>query len=94
MSAHYDASKAAANQLMRCAAEELAKMQICVNALAPGWVDTALNDTLPPELRAHESEKIWLGRWARVDEIAQCALHLLTLPYYMGQVLMVDGGYR
>ena len=33
-------------------------------------------------------------RWAEPDEMAQCALHLLTMPYLMGQVVMADGGYR
>lgn len=94
VSAHYDASKAGANLLMRNAAEKLAPMRICVNALAPGWIDTAMNDTLPDEVRARESAKIWMGRWGTAHEMGQCVAHLLTLPYLVGQVLMPDGGYR
>lgn len=94
VSAHYDSSKAAANMLVRTAAEHLSGMDICVNALAPGWIDTELNATLPPDVREKESAKIWMKRWAKPDEMATCAAHILAMPYFMGQVLMADGGYR
>ncbi len=94
VSAHYDSSKAAANMLVRTAAEQLSQSGICVNALAPGWINTELNATLPPDVREKESAKIWMRRWAEPEEMARCALHLLTMPYLMGQVVMADGGYR
>lgn len=94
VSAHYDSSKAAANMLVRTAAEHLSESQICVNALAPGWINTDLNATLPPDVREKESAKIWMKRWAEPEEMARCAAHLLTMPYLMGQVVMADGGYR
>jgi len=94
VSAHYDSSKAGANLLVRNAAELLARMQICVNALAPGWIQTALNDTLPDDVRAQENAKIWMGRWGTPQEMGQCVAHLLTMPYLVGQVVMPDGGYR
>jgi NAD(P)-dependent dehydrogenase (short-subunit alcohol dehydrogenase family) len=94
VSAHYDSSKAGANLLMRNAAEKLARMRICLNALAPGWIETALNDSLPDEVRAGESAKIWMNRWGTTAEMGQCVAHLLTMPYLVGQILMPDGGYR
>lgn len=94
VSAHYDSSKAAANMLVRTAAEHLSESQICVNALAPGWIDTDLNNTLPPDVREKETAKIWMRRWAKPEEMARCAAHILCMPYYMGQVMMADGGYR
>ncbi len=94
VSAHYDSSKAAGNMLVRTSAEHLSEHQICVNALAPGWIETALNNTLPPDVREKETAKIWMRRWAKPEEMAACAAHILTMPYYMGQVLMADGGYR
>jgi NAD(P)-dependent dehydrogenase (short-subunit alcohol dehydrogenase family) len=94
VSAHYDSSKAAGNMLVRTAAEHLSEHKICVNALAPGWIETALNNTLPPDVREKETAKIWMRRWAKPEEMAACAAHILTMPYYMGQVLMADGGYR
>ena len=75
-------------------AEYLSKMKICVNGLAPGWIHTDMNITLPKEVHERESSKIWMQRWGTSEEMAQCALHLLTMPYLMGQVIMVDGGYR
>ena len=89
VSAHYDSSKAAANMLVRTAAENLASSDICVNALAPGWIDTALNATLPPDVRDKESAKIWMRRWAKPEEMAACAAHILAMPYFMGQVLKI-----
>lgn len=94
VSAHYDSSKAAANMLVKNAAEFLAPDGIVVNGLAPGWINTDLNATLPPDVREKESAKIWMRRWAEPDEMASVALHILTMPYFMGQVLMADGGYR
>ncbi|HEX4857454.1 MAG TPA: SDR family oxidoreductase [Usitatibacteraceae bacterium] len=94
VSAHYDSSKSAANMLVRNAAELLAGDAIVVNGLAPGWIETELNATLPPDVREKESAKIWMRRWAKPEEMAAVALHILTMPYFMGQVLMADGGYR
>lgn len=94
VSAHYDSSKAAANMLVRNAAEKLAEDKIIVNGLAPGWIETELNATLPPDVREKESAKIWMRRWAKPEEMATVVLHMLTMPYYMGQVLLADGGYR
>lgn len=93
VSAHYDASKAGANMLARNAAAFYAKDRISVNGLAPGWIDTALNDSLPDDVREQESAKIWTGRWAKPAEIGVAALHLLEMPYFTGQVVLVDGGY-
>lgn len=94
VSAHYDSSKAGANMLVKNAAELLAPQAIAVNGLAPGWIDTEMNATLPPDVRAKEYEKIWTDRWATPAEMADAALHILTMPYYTGQVLLADGGYR
>ena len=95
VSAHYDSSKAACNMLVRVAAEQLMiNDKIWVNGLAPGWINTEMNATLPDDLRQSESAKIWMGRWAEPDEMATCAMQLLTMPYLIGQVVMVDGGYR
>lgn len=94
VSAHYDSSKAAANMLVRNAAELLAPDHIGVNGLAPGWIDTELNATLPPDVREKESAKIWMNRWATPEEMAIAVMQMLTMPYCTGQVLLVDGGYR
>ena len=60
ISAHYDSSKAGVVILTRDLAKELAQYNIRVNSIAPGWIDTSMNDTLPPEMRKEESKKIYL----------------------------------
>jgi NAD(P)-dependent dehydrogenase (short-subunit alcohol dehydrogenase family) len=94
-SAAYDASKAATNNMVRNFGEDFHKEDhIVVNGLAPGWIDTELNNTLPPEEREKEMAKIWCQRFADTEEMAINAAALLTLPYYSGRVHMADGGYR
>lgn len=96
ISTHYDASKAAQGHMMKIFAEHYAPAGIRINGLAPGWIETRLNDTLPDNERAHEMSKIWAGRFADPHEIAAfCAVLCGTAgSYAIGQNFMVDGGYR
>lgn len=85
----YVVSKAAARQLMRALALELAP-EIRVNAVAPGTV-------LPPEdMDAQTLERlrarIPLGRFGTAGDVARAVLHLARAPYVTGQELVVDGG--
>jgi 3-oxoacyl-[acyl-carrier protein] reductase len=94
-SAAYDASKAATNNMVRNLGEDFHRTdKIIINGLAPGWIDTELNNTLPEEARKEESAKIWSERFATPEEMAYNAAALLTLPYRSGRFDMVDGGYR
>ena len=95
-SAHYDSSKAGVNILTKNVAELLRDRRIRANAVAPGWIDTTLNDTLPPGEREVETAKIFAGRFAHPNEIA-APIAFLASPdasYVNGSVIMVDGGYR
>jgi NAD(P)-dependent dehydrogenase (short-subunit alcohol dehydrogenase family) len=96
ISTHYDASKAAQGHMMKIFAEHYAGAGIRINGLAPGWIDTHLNDTLPADERAKELGKIWAGRFAEPAEIAAFAAFLCGsgASYAYGQNFMVDGGYR
>jgi NAD(P)-dependent dehydrogenase (short-subunit alcohol dehydrogenase family) len=96
ISAHYDSSKAAQGHMMKIFAEHYAAAGIRINGLAPGWIDTSLNDTLPDDERAKETAKIWAGRFAEPYEIAAFAAFLCGTgaSYAYGQNFMVDGGYR
>lgn len=96
ISAHYDASKAAQGHLMKVLAEFYAPAGVRINGLAPGWIYTAMNDTLPDDERANELSKIWAGRFAHPREIAAFAAFLSSdaASYAIGQNFMVDGGYR
>ncbi len=92
----YDAAKAAQALMMRSNAEKYAKEAgIRINAVAPGWVDTKMNDTVPPDEMKKELEKIWIKRQAEPKEIASIIAFLLSSEssFIFGQNLMVDGGY-
>ena len=65
-----------------------------INGIGPGWIATEMNNSVPAEDMAAEMEKVWSGRMATPEEIAQNILAYLTLPYNSGRDHMVDGGYR
>jgi NAD(P)-dependent dehydrogenase (short-subunit alcohol dehydrogenase family) len=96
ISTHYDSSKAAQGHMMKIFAEHYAGAGIRINGLAPGWIETSMNDTLPPDEREHELSKIWVRRFAEPSEIAAFAAFLAGSgsSYAYGQNFMVDGGYR
>jgi 3-oxoacyl-[acyl-carrier protein] reductase len=75
-------------------AKEMAKVNVNVNALALGFVETDMTGVLNPEYRAKALEQIPLGRFAKPEEIAEIALFMLSpkAGYITGQVLQVDGG--
>jgi dihydroanticapsin dehydrogenase len=96
----YSATKGAVIALTKALALELAPDGIRVNAIAPGWVDTAFNTpaiTMLGGADAHADivrATIPLGRQGRPEEIAAGTLYLASAAssYMTGQVLAVDGG--
>jgi 3-oxoacyl-[acyl-carrier protein] reductase len=93
----YAAAKAGLEGLTRVLAVELAPDHILVNALAPGFVDTALTraNNTPAELAALAAT-VPLGRLAQPAELAQAALFLCSPrnSYITGQTLVADGGFQ
>jgi 3-oxoacyl-[acyl-carrier protein] reductase len=91
----YNAAKAGVIELTRTMAVELAQHGIRVNALAPAQIDTRLTRTLPAEARRRRVERIPMGRFGEVDEVARAALFLATddASFVTGHTLAVDGGY-
>lgn len=95
-SAPYDASKAAQILAMRIMAEHFAPFGIRVNGVAPGWINTKMNDTVPAEDMKHEIAKIWSNRMADPTEVAMLVAFVAGSggSYINGQNIMIDGGYR
>ena len=91
---NYAASKAGLIGLTRSLAREVGARNITVNAVAPGFVPTALTNGLPQELKDASLKTIPLGRWGTPEDVAY-AVAFLAAPqagYITGQVLSVDGG--
>lgn len=91
---NYSASKAGLIGLTKALAREVAARNITVNAVAPGFVPTALTNDLPGELKDATLKSIPLGRWGKPEEIAFAVAFLASdeAAYITGQVLSVDGG--
>lgn len=92
--ANYVASKAGILGLTKTWAKEFGSRGVRVNAVAPGFVQTAMTDQLPPELKEKALENIPLKRFATAQDIARAVLFLAgdEAAYITGQVLGVNGG--
>jgi 3-oxoacyl-[acyl-carrier protein] reductase len=92
--ANYAASKAGLIALTKTVAKEMASRGITANAIAPGFIQTEMTDTLPDEHKEVLLKQIPLGRMGTADEVAACVLFLASdlSAYVTGHVLQVDGG--
>lgn len=92
--ANYAASKAGLIGLTKSCARELAPRGITVNAVAPGFVETAMTAGLSDELRDQYAHQIPLGRMASPEEVAAVVRFLVSdaAGYVTGEVIRVDGG--
>ncbi len=91
---NYAASKAGLIALAKSIAQEMGAKGIRANAIAPGFVETAMTAALPEDVRAAWAQKIPLRRAGQVEDIANTALYLASdlSAYVTGQVIEVDGG--
>ena len=92
--ANYAASKAGLIALAKSIGQEMGPKGIRANAIAPGFIDTAMTQALPEPIRQEWIKKIPLRRGGTVDDIANTALYLASdlSAYVNGQVIQVDGG--
>jgi 3-oxoacyl-[acyl-carrier protein] reductase len=94
ISAHYDASKAAVEQSVLNLAMHYRPIRVL--AVAPGWTNTPMNDTLPEDERKNTLSRIWLGRYAEPSEIARVVAFVAGSggSFINGTTVVVNGGYH
>jgi len=92
--ANYTASKAGLIGLTMAIARELASRSITCNAVAPGFIETAMTEVLSEEFKQNAAKQIPLGRAGTVDDVANAVAFLASdeASYITGHVLSVNGG--
>ncbi len=92
--ANYSASKGGLIAFTKTTAREFASRNILVNAIAPGFIRTAMTDKLSDEVKAKLAAQIPLVRLGEAQDVANAALFLASdeSSYVTGQVLSVNGG--
>ena len=91
---NYAAAKAGINGFTKSLAREVGARGVTVNAIAPGFIETDMTDSLPEDQKEALASQIPMGRLGNPDEIAQAVLFLAgeSGSYITGQTLHVNGG--
>jgi 3-oxoacyl-[acyl-carrier protein] reductase len=91
---NYAASKAGVVGLTKTLAREVAVRGITVNAIAPGFIDTAMTQAIPEKIREQLQSQIPMGRLGTPEDVAQAVLFVVGpgASYITGQVIHVNGG--
>lgn len=92
--ANYSASKAGLIGLTKTTAKEFAKKGIRANAVAPGFIESAMTDKLPEEVRAEYLDSIPLMKFGKTEDVANVVAFLASdmSSYVTGQIINIDGG--
>ncbi len=93
--ANYAAAKAGVVGLTRTAARELARSQVTVNAICPGFIDSVMTRGIPEHIRDQQIARIPLGRIGQPADVAAVIAFLASdeAGYVTGEVVNVGGGY-
>ncbi|NLW88928.1 MAG: 3-oxoacyl-[acyl-carrier-protein] reductase [Clostridiaceae bacterium] len=92
--ANYSASKAGLIGLTKSLAKEMGGRGITVNAVAPGFIETQMTDSLPDKVKEAAIERIPLKRFGKPSDVAELVVFLASdeASYITGQVVEVSGG--
>ena len=91
---NYSAAKAGVIAATKSLAIELAKREITVNCVAPGFIETEMVASMKPEALEKMTSGIPLKRLGQPKEIAHSVAYILENDYYTGRILELDGGLR
>jgi len=91
---NYSATKAALIGFTKSLAKEVGSRGITVNAVAPGFIDTPMTQSLPEDVKEAYKKQIPLGRFGTPDDVANAVLFLASeeASYITGEVINVNGG--
>jgi 3-oxoacyl-[acyl-carrier protein] reductase len=92
--ANYATSKAGIIGFTKTVARELAPRNVTANAVAPGFIESAMTDALPEKAKQAMLDNVPLGRTGKPEDVASAVLYLASeqASYVTGQVINVDGG--
>lgn len=92
--ANYSASKAGLIGLTKTTAKEFAKKGIRANAVAPGFIESAMTDKLPEDVKAQYLDSIPLMKFGKTEDVANVVAFLASdmSSYVTGQIINIDGG--
>lgn len=90
---HYSATKAAIDAITKSLAKELGNSNIRVNSIAPGIIETEMNNNLSKEEKEDIIKEIPLKKIGKKEDIARCVKWLLEDEYVTGQVININGGW-
>ncbi len=90
--ANYAAAKAGLLGFTKTAALELAKSNITVNAVCPGFIETDMTDAIPEDMQEKITKTIPMGRFGQPEDIAQAVRFCIENEYMTGATLDINGG--
>ena len=89
----YSISKAGIDAMTKSLAKELGPSNIRVNSIAPGMIDTEMNNNLTIEDKKNIAEETPLGRIGKTSDIAKCINWLIEDEFTTGQIISINGGW-
>ena len=90
---HYAVSKAGVDALTKSLAKEMGPSNIRINSIAPGFIDTEMNNNLNEEEKKEIKKEIPLQKIGKVEDVSRTVEWIIEDEYITGQVISVNGGW-